>query len=586
MFLNGETKAPSQCLNKFHHDLLLNFSEESLFGGTDRTFSNIYVELPYPVVKPKDNINASKDIVISLLDEKNKFLELLQSKRRTYKYDLRHIVKKKIGENKFIYLPKHLLEFYQKKDPDKYFHGDYNYYYTDGVLASLEIEEKNFLLYPDANNDIFLLDAHSPSDIVNLGYKVDSPVHNICTTNNSIENPFVVREKYTCHILNLDDNKKCNFMYRNELKVPILDAKLNSNNVYHMGIVSANGNLNVNDIETNRTLLHYKALLDLQGETCDNFQRFSFFNNNSICLMDRYNIKLLDYRTNSLENSFDPKVIKCNPLCNFKIIDNMLLLASRHYIMKTDLRYLQKATSYSHTLSSAPCYMDFVVKNEDIFLAVAGQHHDSKVLFTGNAPYSLPYKVPSLTKTLEETILWDPTMILHLKDFEHRLKYSIAGLKILNLNGDICIFTSNSLGEIYKQKISDKKIDNSESLQVLSNWLKIVEIPEPTLHLTLVEEMSGARFALNTAPIKANLEKYKKESKVAEFLAKYEPRYNKKNVSTTWARKFTSIWEDSDETDEEDAIDDLPEIPVVDKVEGWILENEFAADLDSSFKES
>lgn len=584
MFLNSKNKAPNHCLNKFHHDMLLNFSEESLFEGTDRTFKNIYVELPYPIDKPKGSIKPSKDTVVSLLEDKKEYLDLLENKRKTYKCDLKNIAKKKLVDNEFIYLPKHLFEFYQKKDPDKYFQNNYNHYYTDGVLGTLEVGGNSFLIYPSYNNEIFLLNVYCSKEN-SIVFKTDTPVYNISITNNSDQYPFVVREKKCFNILFLDENEKGILKCKKEFPVPILDAKLKPNNVAHIGLVWANGNFNVNDIETNKTLLHYKALEDSSEEKCDNFQQFSFHNSNLIYLMDNYKMKILDYRTKSLENTFDPKVIKCNSLCNFRILDNTLLLASRHYVMKADIRYLDKVESYSHTLVEPPCYMDIVSKNDDHFLALASQKHNSKVLFTGKAPYSLPYTVPSIKETLKETMLRDPTLILHLQDFEYRLKYSIAGLKILNLDGDIVIFTCNSLGEIFKQFVLEENLDNNESLEALSNWLRSVDIPAPDLHLTFVEEMSTARFALNTAPLRKNFERYKKESKVNNFLAKYETRYKEKNVTSTWTQKFISVWDDSDESDDEDVIDDLPEIPVANKVEDWIKDHEFA-DLDISFKES
>lgn len=586
MLLNkAETRAPRDCITRMHHDLLLNYSEESLFEGTDRTFKNVYVELPFPVTKSVGTIKPPKDMVCSLLEKKKEYLELLKSKRKRYKNDLKNIVKTRIGNNEFIYLPKHLLEFYQKKDPDNYFNCDYNYYYTNGTLGHLEIGETNFLVYPDHNNEICLLDCQNPTNVIKTEFKPDSAVHSIFTISNS-ENFIVVRENCCINIFTLNESKKAVLKSKREYKIPLLDGKLNSNNQHHLGMIWANGNVNVNDVESNRTLFHYKSLQNSSEETCDNFQQFQFFDNNLMCVMDRYKIKILDYRTQSLQTSFNPEVIKCNSLCNLRILNNSLLLTSRHYVMKTDIRNFQNLTTYSHTLDAAPCYMDLVSKDEDVYLAVAGQKYNSKVLFTGKSPFSLPYKVPSLIETLEATMLEDPTFILHLEDFRKLFKYSITGLKILNLDGEICIFTSNSLGEIFKQNIYEDNVDNKKSLTALANWFKTVEIPDPELHLTFVEEMSAARFSLNKPTNKKNLNRYKKGGKAKEFLAKFEPRYSKKNVTSAWAKQFLSVWEDSDESDEDNPIDNLPEVPVTDKVGGWIEGHEFSINLDSSFKES
>lgn len=571
MFLNNpQTKAPSQCLNKFHHDLLLNFSEESLFEGTDRTFSNVYVDLPVPINQPS-KIYELKDEVVSLIEKKRKYLDFFENQRRQYKHDIKNIRKNKMKSCKFVNIPRQLLELYKKKDPDPYFHCDYNYYYTGGILEALEIDGKTYLTHVTNENTILLLDVQNTNNSLNIGFKTNSPIYNIYTLNNRHENDMVVREKHAVHLVGIDQDKVASSKWTFNGKFPIFDAKINDMQPCHIGLAEANGFLSVRDIESNKRIFHYKGIKDKQNY--DNFQQFKFFDTNLICLMNNYKIKTLDYRTETLGCDFEPQVINCNSLCNIMIHNNTLLLASRHYIIKSDLRFLKNISTYSHTLSSPPCYMDICEMDGDFYLAVAGQQHNNKVLFTGNTPFSLPYEVPSVLKTFDETIIRNPTMILLSEELKNRLKLSLTGLKILNLDRNVAIFTCNSIGDVFKQNVCIETITNDH--KDISEWLKNIEISNESITVNIVEDLSEVRSVLNRMPHKKQLKKGKTENKSVEFLSNFKSRYKKNNIKSDWTHQFLSIWLDSDESDEEmsNPFNHLPEVPVADKVEEWMQEH-------------
>ncbi|CAH1117597.1 unnamed protein product [Phaedon cochleariae] len=572
MFLNTPDKLESQPLKELRHDLLLNFSEESLFLGRDRSSFNVNIELPYPIDEPS---KTSEDIVTKIIVEKSEYAKNLDLKRKGFHHDEKDIFREKYAGHEYINIPKHLLELYLKNDPDKFFNCDYNFYYTGGVLEHIVFNNEDYLIRPDVDNNLCISNLLNGSN-EKFDYSVSSPIYNINSNQNAGKTFFVLREKQRISIVELEDNKSLRFMHEFDYPVPVLDAKMSTYHPHHLGVVSFN-KLQVKNLETNKTLISLKSNLESDN---DHFQQCQFMNENIILLMNRFSIKFLDYRDHTEEAVFDPKLIDCNSLCTFNILNNDLLLVSRHYLLKTDIRYLTNTTHYSHSLNVPPCYMDFTTEKEETYLCLSGQDVDSKVLFTGNCPYSMPIEVPSIRQTLKICRLQNPPLVL--KDhLDKRLEYSVTGMKVLNLNGELSIFSTNCLGEIFKQEISNAKLDNERPVKGLTNWIDHLEEPEHTLYLTHVEEMSKARFALNCCPNEDRLKKYGKEGKAKKFLADYAPKFSKVNVKSLLAKDFLDVWND----DEDDASEEeLPEVPVNDKVNDWIQTHDFSDDDDDDAK--
>ncbi|KAJ8953868.1 hypothetical protein NQ314_007195 [Rhamnusium bicolor] len=550
------------------------FMVDSLFDGTDRTIFHPHVELPYPIHKPfrATDIDAVKQLLI----EKSNYLKLLEAKRKRFKVDRKVIVNKKIGNSEYMYLPRHLLEFYKNKDPDTYFNCDYNFYYTGGVLECLQINGGDYLIRPDVENNLCLNDLRNPSFITTLDSDCLTPIFNINSVKCASDHLLVLREKHHVSVKKLINTEKICKLWENKYSTPVLDAKLNQEKSVHIGVVLSNLKLNVTDIETNKTAFSFH---NNNNRKADNFQQFQFINNNNIILMDRFVLKILDYRTKSEEKLFDPHLIDCNSLCNFDILENSIFLSSRHYLMKADLRNLQKVSHFSHSLNMPPCYMDFATKGDDTFLCLTSQSEDNKILFTGNSSYGLPYRVPGIQETLKECRLRNSSLVL-FDTLDERLNFSTAGLKVINLDGEVYIYWSNCLGEIFRQRIYEDEHDRTmnEPIEALLEWVNNLEKPKPVLHVTNIKEMSRARFSLNSDPIERNLSRYKVESKADDFLKKMRPRYCTKNVKGNLAKDFLAVWDDDDDDDEEEDSEQLPEVAPHDKVNTWIQNHDFSDD--------
>ncbi|KAJ8917550.1 hypothetical protein NQ315_005599 [Exocentrus adspersus] len=542
-------------VEELRHDLLLNFSEDFLFEGTH---AQVNVELPYPIHEPFKV--SQNDSLKMLLKEKSEYHKLLEVKRRRYnRFDSKEIFKRKVDGREYVYLPRHLLEFYKNKDPDVHFNCDYNFYYTGGFLEQLLVNNDEYLIRPDAQNRLCLSNLQTPQDLVVLNCEIPTKVFNIKAVKNSDTYLLGIREKYQFNIVKICGIDEVTSVWSHKYNVPLLDAKLSATQCNKLGVIDANRKLSIRDIETGLTLLSYK---NDDNSDSDNFQQFAFMDQN-VVLSDRFCVKFIDLRTKTIEQTFDPDLLHCNSLCNFQVNRDELFLSSRHYLIKTDLRNLKKLSYFSHSLNTPPCYMSLATKDGDSFLCLAGQNQVDKVVFTGKSVFSVPYKVPGIQSTLKECRLGNSSFVLQ-GELDKRLDFSVAGLKVINLDGEVFIYWANCFGEIFRQRVTeyDNMLGLKQPIKALAEWVNKLEKVDPVLYLTCVEEMSRARFCLNTKPIEKNLKKYKESDTALKFLEKFGSVYSKKNVTSSIAQNFLEVWDDDDdELVEDEEVEKLPEVP-------------------------
>lgn len=133
----------------------------------------------------------------------------------------------------------------------------------------------------------------------------------------------------------------------------------------------------------------------------------------------------------------------------------------------------------------------------------------------------------------------------------------------------------NILGDIFKQKVTNNSnFDEMHSIESFYYWTtKLPKIPKP-LHLTHVENMSLARFALNKRIEQEHLKKFPfKTKKTSLFLNHFNNIYSEGNLGEL-AQNFLSMWEEEEEERPED-VTQVPEVASIDKVTSWIESNSF-----------
>lgn len=111
------------------------------------------ISLPFPVTEAhilKNYVDNCKDLVL----QKQQYNHKLNLHVARYKKDKKWLTKKYVRKTKYGVLPKYMfdLSVQNLKDPDVYFNGNYNWYYTGGILDVCSIFKDEHLIYPDNNN--------------------------------------------------------------------------------------------------------------------------------------------------------------------------------------------------------------------------------------------------------------------------------------------------------------------------------------------------------------------------------------------------------------------------------------------------
>ncbi|XP_028137734.1 uncharacterized protein LOC114332195 [Diabrotica virgifera virgifera] len=550
-------------LHSVKHSLIIDSCKESLFEGTDRTDSPVFVELPYPIHKP---LKTSEDLVSKMIKEKEKYNKIVHSRKRRYmKYDKVRVNEHEYSGHKYMYIPKYVIDYYDEEEPEDIYKGDYNHYYTGGNLAHFQHNNFDYLARPDLHNNLCINRVPNMNvidDVVQTNYTSDSIIYGIRSEKTSDGPYLVLREKNKVTAVRCDNVGTVTKKYSRAYKQPIFDAMISED--FKLGVVFSNMKFSVRDMETDTSLYSFKNELDTD---VDNFQQFRFLDNQTVVLMSRSTVHILDVRTQSVSGSFKPKLLPCNPMYNFVIIGNDLILASRHYLYRADIRDFEDTSYYSHFIKNAPCYIDFTIKGCDTYLTVCGQSYDNRALFTGDSPYSLPYDIPNLKETLVQTKLKHPPLVL--QDYlDPKVEHCLTGCKILTVNENVCLYTSNCFGEIFQQNVYEEQPDTYEPVTRMYEWSKTVENPKATLHATNFEQVSDIKFSLD-APVakEKSSQKHPAKNKEEKFLEKFEEKYSTQNVNSEFAKDFLNVWEDSEE---EVAIETIPKEQSSQRTKNWV----------------
>ncbi|KAJ3632007.1 hypothetical protein MTP99_013105 [Tenebrio molitor] len=165
--------------------------------------------------------------------------------------------------------------------------------------------------------------------------------------------------------------------------------------------------------------------------------------------------------------------------------------------------------------------------------------------------------------------------VLLREGFSERLQKSVGGIKLIRDNNDVYLYSVNSLGDLFRQKITDDvETNEDDAVNALYKWVNKIPQPPKTLHLTNMANLSDARFILNKVMKKQDFTKYTSESpNLKRFIHHFDTIYNRNNVGTT-ASNFMLIW-DQDEEEEREDVQVVPEVAPLEKVTSWMESSYF-----------
>lgn len=388
------------------------------------------------------------------------------------------------------------------KDPDPYFFGSYNWYYTGGVLETASIVDEDFLFYVSgeklnvfskwsgfvffifANSIIFLFAFFTDSAalIANKNHRLqlehlDSTNQIICDTIYEIikshDNYFVAaRQKHHFAVFCLQDNL-AQHDFQCERNIPFMSGAFNQ---HHFYTIDANRVIQRHDLRADRESgrMHLK-LPKNHNHWC---QLKSY--NNQLIYADSDQIKLYDTRLFAKKSSLcmrmaiDSVAEKCEEITSIcsDADENNFYVATTHNLFAFDIRYgmesCNQLTRYTHQMKTPPLMLDASGGG-------ATGYAPNERLITMAGTYADDISIVQHTKAVNEKIRSHniPQTPLGLTDVAHQLRenglhsqadnltsnknrFVNIGTRLVRIDSNLFLLSEKSSGEIFYQEITSE----------------------------------------------------------------------------------------------------------------------------------
>ncbi|XP_031618550.1 uncharacterized protein LOC116337797 [Contarinia nasturtii] len=431
------------------------------------------------------NTVVDENIVLKLVHQKNNYINDVAKLTSNYKRSKSHAAKKTKGNIYSMHLNK-LMEL-STKDPDPYFFGSYNWYYTGGTVETASIFDVDFLFYVSGENlNIFNSSIiKSNNDRLHIQH-LDSTNKKICDTifevSKSNDNCFVAaRQKHRFTLFYLQD-ELTQQEFRCERNIPFMSGTFIDKYFY--------------TIDANRIVRQHELY---ERRECSRMNLKLPKNNSYWCQLKSYNNQLVFADENKLKiydsRLFAKKASKCMELCIDSITEkceeitcihadaneNNLYVSTTHNLFVFDVRYGMESgnqlTRYTHQMKTPPLMIDASgggatgdAPNERL-IALSGTFTDDIVI---------AQHIKAQNNTLRHNNI--PQRILCLSDAYKQLKENglqsesenllninrsiNVGTRFARINSNLFLLSEKSSGDIFYQKITpdfthqrDREID-------------------------------------------------------------------------------------------------------------------------------
>lgn len=512
------------------HNLLLDF-RGALPPFSDDSPGLLHAQLPFPVgpplpypleqleitQRPVHNLNAG------LLD----YVQDIEGAPADYKY-----------------LPHKLLEALDAQQPE--LEPDFELYLPGGCLGALTLQRTLYLVWPQFDGGLKLWSPTGQE--CNIGDLPPGPVLGLEAYSGPREGLIVLRFKWRVVVLGVVGPPAYRVAFTEGSTAPFLDAQLQDQ---LLGLIQLRTGFVLRDIASDKTVFTFGA---------SDVRKFAFAPEKCVVLMEPWLVKIVDYEKNALLQRLDPQLIACNQLCCLRMEGQNLLLGSRHYLIGAPLDSLSDFGVFAHGLRSPPVQLEA----QGSVVCLGGRR--GTAAFVRGSPLGPPIALPSIRDTLHAALPGTSDVLL-LPTMLRRLDLATAGLKLV---GDV-LFSVNCIGEVFQQRLSHSvAVDNATPIQAMIGWAGRLkgQLAPPQLPVTNFAAMGGA-FGLLATPLKQEKGRRRGRSLAGQFLARFEPLYGRKRVTSEFGRGFLEAWSDED-SDGDVTAPAESELPFYDKVSSWM----------------
>ncbi|XP_043265581.1 uncharacterized protein LOC122405127 [Colletes gigas] len=528
---NLKDKLKLPYLKNYPHHLVPGYNLHTNFSADDSDLENVveqYQNYPYYCDFPRPFLPPAK-LPRSVLDEEDPALELLTVKnhmnddiQRLKHYYLRHekelgaIHKKDIKWNRKdktvdAKVPKYVADMAAiiDMDPDPYFEGAYNWYYTGGSVNRIQFNNTNILLFPFMNELV-------ATPVVNVEEFLWKPLFQKaakCDLDGSLYELKYNINSNTCNVLGRYKDH-CNFymlsecdnkysldeIHRQSSKIPYVSADLNLINTNQYCTVNVERSVTLWDITKmqyicSNTIMQTAVLDDSWGSI-----KFQAVDPNVILFVDRCCLHYLDTRI-----PFDRPVLTLCPKFYLERCENISLdIGSRHHscryvgtyhsVLMCDDRSPKQCVQqkWTHQFKSPPIMGQVINRENKEFVVLSSQVPSESTIILNtwtssetSHSFNFPFTPPHITNTLNESQTRGTCLNPYLRNrFD---LCNIGSTVIINETENIFLFQQNSIGDIYYQCIThETELDkyspiNSKSCYLLDAWENAISLQTDTI---------------------------------------------------------------------------------------------------------
>ncbi|XP_066595492.1 uncharacterized protein TAF1C-like isoform X2 [Prorops nasuta] len=441
---------------------------------------------------------------------------------------------KKFGKNAKIKLPRYIADIAEliEHDPDPYFAGKYNWYYTGGTLSSINIGGQPILLFPYLEelvaspiiprSDILwkpVLSNAAKCSIESVLFEIrNSVVNNLCR--------IIGRHKNSLNIYRLTESKDRLSMieiHNMRSKLPYIGADISSFNINEYCTITVERQLALWDLTKVKCINNDKTEESLDLTDAWGILNYHFLDPNVILYTDRCCLRYFDKRT-----TFSKSVLSMCPKQNLEQCEKISFQASSrhgscqyigtyHSFLMCDDRSANQCVQqkWTHQFKSAPLLASIFNRNEQEIIVTSSQLTDENSIivntWTGGESahsFSLPISPPNILDTLNLCQM-DGTCL----DLRMRVRLGLSNVGstlIMNNDGYVFFFIQNSIGDIFYQCITHENVisneceENYKARYALSAWEKAFVSQNPTIVPLCMSEKYNVKHIFDKKHFRSN----------------------------------------------------------------------------------
>ncbi|KAK5649466.1 hypothetical protein RI129_000495 [Pyrocoelia pectoralis] len=438
------------------------------------------------------------------------------------------------------------------------------WYYSGGILDCIEYNKSLYVANVVKPYSVHFREVSNDRTFLLFQVDKSSPIYSV-KCNKHFRTPLIgIRQSRKVSIFPLFKEKEnVTSMMCFEIRDCIFDMEFNYSSD-QLSYVTSKHSASLIDLNTGEKISRHR-FFPIRNNLSDQLAQVLFVDVNTMVFMNRCCIFLLDWRSRSFYALCLRNWLDCDELCTIaKKDDRTLYVTSTHNIMEINIQALKCCNEVMHMMTTPPFISSVTETAQGHYLSLLGSNVSDKVIVCNRKDLNIPQYVWNIHDSFRLTST--VRKLKHLDHLEERLSVPIMGMKLVKdpITNDVVMFTSNSVGDVFQQKIIRKQSDTTDTVNKLVDWIMKLSLKKRALEVTSIYNLNGAVHTITTHfPKEKNVNSFMNKDTAACFWKKYS-NVIETDISSKVGETMNALWVDDKVTKESDAFTSQ------DKVMEWL----------------